>query len=321
MNILLINDTSRSTNFGCIATSRGLHVLFEEHRVISVFAEEVHRLNWLAGGTWLSRLLVFPGTLFDRVISSVYDGVVGHDKALQKKIAGADMVVVNGEGSIHHRRPSSWTLMAIIRAAREYGKPVQVVNVTFDGLGPEDIRTLRMVNRIVVRETASSDYLNTLGLEHAVGADAAWIFLEKEAAEMKGIASGRAKNERTLLTIGATGGAPPEDLPLPEKSETWYLRVDSADEAHLTALEGRVAFGGVIQVSGGPEAPKRILSSMADFDRLISGRHHANIFAYHLGLDVVLLPCPTHKLQGTHDQFRAAGERVYELAKKNKISL
>jgi polysaccharide pyruvyl transferase WcaK-like protein len=226
-------------------------------------------------------------------------------------------VLINGEGSIHHRRPSARTLLAVGVIAQRMGKPVHLVNATLAGLAPSDLETLGQWDRIVVREPRSSDYLSAHGIRHTLGADAAWICLRHRAPNLRRAGPRAGNRGRVLVTAGAVRSTVALASWLSElDGEVWYLRVDKADDRHLAELPGaRIA--GTVDARAFGDDSVGLLDRLRDFDRIISGRHHLNIFAYYLGIPVTVLPGNTYKTEGTRDAYDAHGDAIFGFAERN----
>ena len=78
----------------------------------------------------------------------------------------ADIVVVNGEGTIHHtaERKRARQLVQLAELAEEKNVPAVLANATLEALAPAEIEGLRRFSAIFVRESRSHAYLGELDI-------------------------------------------------------------------------------------------------------------------------------------------------------------
>lgn len=138
--IALFNDTSRSGHFGCDA-------------VVDTILSVVR----------------------DRGGAVVYRHPVGQDwrgdAVAQDHMKQSDIVIVNGEGTIHHSAAGAVALSAVAPFARSLNKPVFLINATIQDNDASVVEGLSAFDGIWVRETRSSDELRRLGLSHDLCGD------------------------------------------------------------------------------------------------------------------------------------------------------
>ena len=125
----IFNDTSTSGHFGCTA-------------VMNTLVSELER----------------------RQIKPSYLWPVGLDwQPYKAKLEQAepDMIIVNGEGTIHHstERKRTRDLLAVAPYAKSQGKPAHLVNASITALDASAIEALRAFDTIHVRESESRQYL------------------------------------------------------------------------------------------------------------------------------------------------------------------
>ncbi|MBL8800201.1 MAG: polysaccharide pyruvyl transferase family protein [Planctomycetia bacterium] len=156
MRILLINDTSKQSNWGCRATSFQLRRMLAAggHEIVeSVLVTELsHPHGWRLP---LGCLFRKPITLFDCVPARLsqfptYANRVLRGQAtlkgpestrvlnLRQALEQCDLVFINGEGSIHgNRRVAKAILFVAYVAKTVFGKPCVLTNHTADLGNPE----------------------------------------------------------------------------------------------------------------------------------------------------------------------------------------
>jgi polysaccharide pyruvyl transferase WcaK-like protein len=140
---IILNDTSISGHPGCVLVMQNLRASLQKHR-ISIIASFPLGIDFVS----------VPGST--------------------QKIKSADLVIINGEGTLHHtaNRPFARRLLTSIdRIKAVKPVPVFVVNATIEALAPEDLETLSRADGIYVRETASLNYLEGNGLQAKLAAD------------------------------------------------------------------------------------------------------------------------------------------------------
>ncbi len=108
--VLIVNDTRVDGHHGCTAVMTALERLLEAHGfVISA--------RWSAHTDWRG------------------------DPGFAHALAGARLVVVNGEGTIHHDRPAGRRLVELGAAARAEGVPSALINTGWEANG-EDLAAM-----------------------------------------------------------------------------------------------------------------------------------------------------------------------------------
>jgi len=83
----------------------------------------------------------------------------------------ADIVVVNGEGTIHHDQPSAKNLVCVARFCKERKIPVVLINSIFEMNSDDIVKEVRYFDRIYVRESKSQKELSLYGIQSIVVPD------------------------------------------------------------------------------------------------------------------------------------------------------
>ncbi|MEX0760738.1 MAG: polysaccharide pyruvyl transferase family protein, partial [Tistlia sp.] len=172
MRALLINDTERWYHWGCTATSRGLKALIaERHELIG--SVTIERATGLVEAPTGPQQFVEPG-FFERHAAA--------NPEVFETVAAAELVVVNGEGTLHGVRRSVGSLLYLIWAAKRHlGKTVWLVN---HSAYPDDAtipprppiasfyaRVYRELDYVAVREPVSHALMRGLGIPAVQSAD------------------------------------------------------------------------------------------------------------------------------------------------------
>jgi polysaccharide pyruvyl transferase WcaK-like protein len=137
----IFNDTSVSGHYGCTAVIGTLIAALAERNTEAAYL-------WPVATDWQ-----------------------GHTAYLEAH--RSNMIVVNGEGTIHHsaERKRTRDLCAIARYASDRQIPVHLVNASISDLEMTTIEAISLFDTIHVRETASQDYLNEYGIAATVVPD------------------------------------------------------------------------------------------------------------------------------------------------------
>ena len=211
-------------------------------------------------------------------------------------LRSADLVVINGEGVIHHHGMTAWTLLCIGSLAKRSGKKVLLANSTIQSMGFYTARgMLSDVDHVWVRDWFSHLYLERLGVNHTVAADCAAV------AEYDEISESSVGREPRGILLSAGVGVRRDfveklvDMLRLDGRDLAYLNVDKADAGHREMLRRR----GVHIVDGAHLDWRRMPAFLQRYSLVISGRHHLNTFAILSGVPFVPIGSNSWKIQGT----------------------
>ena len=138
---VIINDTSYEFHHGCETVVANIKKLLQRQQ-IQVTATNPVNVDWR------------------------------HNHSFRKKMATADLVVVNGEGSIHHAKPRAARLIAVAEYMQQrQGTPVVLINSTCQENGPELTAKMKFFTRIYVRESFSQRDLKKSSISSQVVPD------------------------------------------------------------------------------------------------------------------------------------------------------
>lgn len=148
--VALFNDTGRWPHVGCRAVSDG-HDRMLARAGFTVTLRAYH-------GEW--------GSLVSRLRTCRRQA----ERALRAQLAPRPLVIVNGEGTLHHG--GGRALLAVLRGAQAWGCRTALVNAVVQALDPDAWPVLARLTRCTVRDAASSAYLTAHGIAHQVVSDA-----------------------------------------------------------------------------------------------------------------------------------------------------
>ncbi len=188
MRALLIGDTSSRTNWGCRATSLGLRNLIEARAELTGVIDLKTGADPNHTATPAQRVLrrvrprpPFPDITPANLTSVAKDLVRGRvAPQIADGLGDADVVIVNGEGSILKQKTMGRRALAVARAAAYAGLPVAVVNHSADLADPLMAaiasQVYPVVDDVVVRERPSLRELEGVAsaTPPALAADAAF---------------------------------------------------------------------------------------------------------------------------------------------------
>lgn len=321
MKVLFINNTKNLENIGCQMTSAGLETLLGGHEVESFYAESVFKINQRLISSKAFKILSAPVNKFSRKYFYLVKEYILENKAnLIESIDKNDAVLINGEGSIHHNRITGIVLIAIASIAKDRGKVVHLVNSTVQMLSPVQIREIKRLDRVAVRELYSKHFLLGHGIEAVLAADAAWVYLEEHFPNLKLIGQKENIGSRTLLTLGVAPNYDETKSQLErsglEGSGVDYLVVGEADTKHLEQLKDVVAISAIINADAILRDPSMLTKH---YGRVITGRHHIAILCYFLGTPVTTLPTNTYKIESTIFSLNGSTSREGVVMKTDEV--
>lgn len=138
----LLNDTRTDRHHGCDAVIAAIHQLAADAD-IDIVAHAPARSDWR------------------------------DDPALSDAIDAADLIIVNGEGTIHHDSRGARRLMAAAGYARSRNKKCALINATWAANGPELLDQAKAFDLVFVRESRSAEALLAGGVFSEVVPDLA----------------------------------------------------------------------------------------------------------------------------------------------------
>jgi polysaccharide pyruvyl transferase WcaK-like protein len=268
--VFLVNDTRVDAHHGCTAVMTALERLILRHHM-SISARWPAHIDWR------------------------------NNPEFARALAAARLVVINGEGTIHHDRPSGRRLLEIGSVARAAGIPVALVNTGWEANGPELTSLLANFSLVSARDTQSAAAMRagapsvrvvpdlslcshppaTITPRKGIGfADNVERLRALELARLKGITGGRwlsIHHRRQLHAFLRSGISLRSDIPAPARL------------ARLVFMRH-----GLWQVS--QDDLRKFLAELAGLEFLVSGRFHACTLALVTGTPFVAQASNTGKI-------------------------
>lgn len=224
-------------------------------------------------------------------------------------VEGADLVVVNGEGSIHSDRERARQLLELGEYCAARGTPVALINSVYDRMPAAAAAQVRAFDLVSVREGASAGLLEMQGITAAIVPDLALGWFAEEATRLGLRWQGEAATINLLFT----------DSVLPEMSQRLFEFADATPTNRYVSLHTRLRPRASLarratrwltsrQVAGGRilgrgtaaicPRPADLMRVAAASRGVVTGRFHMVCLALSLGVPVVAFPSNTHKIQG-----------------------
>lgn len=106
-------------------------------------------------------------------ISATYPahGDWSRDAAFLKAAQSSRLVVVNGEGTIHHDRPAGLKLLEVSAWAHAHDIPAVLINTGWEANGPAFAQLAKLFSLVATRDSASADALRAHGVNARVVPD------------------------------------------------------------------------------------------------------------------------------------------------------
>lgn len=278
MSILVLNDTRVDRHHGCYAVMAAIGALLERNALGPV-------RYWPAHTEWR--------------------GSAEFDAAL----AAARLVVINGEGTIHHDRPAGRRLLEAGARARDTGVPVALINTGWEANGPDFVAMLDHFDLLAARDSRSAARMAEGGAEVRVVPDLSlWHARANMPQTVAGTRAGigftdnvdRFKSLALERLRRACGG---ETLVIGHGTAGFggwagFLREGIGlreDIRHPARLAGLVALRHRLWRAGLP-ATDAFLARIARLELLVSGRFHACTLALATGTPVIAQSSNTGKI-------------------------
>lgn len=275
--VVLINDTRADLHHGCWRVMRTL-----EAQLARVGLEVVARAP--AHADWRG------------------------DPAIGEALAEAALVVVNGEGTIHHDRPAGAALLAVGAAAKAAGVPAALINASWDANGPAFARALADFALVSLRESRSAAQVEAAGLAARVVPDLSFFEPVPPPRTRSGVGFTDSVLRNVAIELEAArkrlGG-----LALPIHFNSTGLKGDLknlrdgvakrdlADPAFLfRSLVARLAWR-----AAETRDEADYMARVAALELLVTGRFHAATFALAAGTPVLAVESNTHKIGATFE--------------------
>lgn len=317
---LILNFTGNGYHFGCFGTAREIHTQLQEKGYL---------VNYLtvkiSHGT-----LVIPGKLSDFSSRDFVNNYIRHNNAIYSSIIESDIVVVNGEGTLHRTGRGPIHLLFMMHLAKVVlGRPTYLINHScFPALDGKDAskmyaKVIQSLDGVVPRENYTKRMYDAMSIDSVQGFDSLPLYIDRVGlnAYRKENASLIQENKTVLICGGinyekAAIRSLALNLNKLDKSYRFKFLLGGKQDLAKDEVPIFEAFRNtglvidLVQATSFQEWAETIGSSLF----LVSGRFHYTIAALALGTPVVSYPSNTPKIQAIHELLEHPGSFSWEQA-------
>jgi len=289
---VLINDTRIDQHHGCLIAVSAIYKLAERHGIQIVASSPAH-LDWKT------------------------------DEIFVNAAKCADIIIINGEGTLHHERPAGYWLLEAAPWAQRNGIPIVLINATWQANSQDMLDKLQYFDLISVRESCSAKEILDAGFSCLTVPDLAMLFDWKSGSNRHGIVFTDCvigNHARELNRLRRTHGGSPLNLlfartGLKDITQSLKRFLDRDDLLNIHKLLGALAatrsdyYSQVVQTD-------QFVDAMCSSNLLVTGRFHAMIIALATRSPFLAIPSNTHKIEAT---IRDAGLESWRHVEINNI--
>jgi hypothetical protein len=230
------------------------------------------------------------------------------DRAVLAALERAALVVVNGEGTLHHDRPAAARLLAIGAHARALGLPAALINASWQDNGPALGQTLGDFALVSARESRSAAQMKAAGVEARVVHDLSLFETVRPPAHRQGVGftdsvlrQAAVELDRARRRLG--GRALPIHFSPPGLAGAlWNLRQGAARQDLLHPLFLTRSLAARLASRAGESADDAAyMARVSALSLMVTGRFHAAAFALAAGTPVLAVESNTHKIGATFE--------------------
>ena len=273
--IVVINDTRADLHHGCSRVMRTLEILLAANGLKVIAAAPTHT-DWRT------------------------------DSNVMAALPYARLVVVNGEGTIHHDRPAGRRLLEVGAKARSLGVPAALINASWQANSAPLAAMLNDFAIVSVREQMSARDIEAAGGQCRVVPDLSLYLPVPDAPARQGVGFTDSVLRETALDLEAArkrlGGRPvPIQFSPPGLAgKLRFVRegVGKSDLARPGFLARTIA-GRLTAHAAQIQGDEAYMARLAALDLLVTGRFHAATFALAAGTPLLAVESNTHKITAT----------------------
>ncbi len=303
--ILMVNfPTEIYSNWGCAASSQALGSLVKRKYPGAEIRKEP--IFWEKNPEEIST----PLNPLD--LDEYFDKWVAGDPEFFRNYKWADMIIVDGEGTLHdfpdmENHPEPLRILArAYGAKRKFGKKVEIVNHTVsfveNEFHPLINKVYNSVDYVSVREPLSKEFLNSIGVDAVLASDAAWLAKGSSKERAKELLkSNSVSKPYFIFFLSQLVKAPAQktrefisslrDL---TKMEMIAFAAIDGEKARLDEARKDHDFP-IFDLATGY---KDVIALCGEAEFVVSGRFHASIFSAIAGTPFLMTRSNTYKMEG-----------------------
>jgi len=281
---VVLNDTSRHGHHGCALVMQTISSLATAHG-IEIIATCPLRIDW----------------------RNQPDVVAAMERA--------QLIIVNGEGTIHHDAPAGRTLLRAGVFARERGKVAALINMTWEANSASLTEFARSFDLVSVRESASAAELGLARIQCRLTPDLAlWSIAPRpEQQPRKGVAfTDNVVTGRTLAQYAAMRRLGARPLSLLHGQGQRYLA--GSFRRYLRAGASLAAAWNAAAADHASQHPDigRFLKQVRSRALIVTGRFHMVIMCLATSTPFLAVSSNTHKIDAVLSDVGLAHRKVAE---------
>lgn len=196
------------------------------------------------------------------------------DPAALAAIADADLVLVNGEGTIHHGKPTAVSLARLGPHCARIGKPCFVINATIQANSREVMNDLAACSGLWVREGRSAEEAARSGIDAEICGDLSFFHVlpQHQGVGGRGLVLDAAHPDVTAALRGIAARLRADFVAMRhnKKGMKSYKR---------SALRRRYETGKPTEIVAGIDTFQKFAAFLARRPFLVTGRFHGLCFA------------------------------------------
>ncbi|MDN3646957.1 polysaccharide pyruvyl transferase family protein [Pontixanthobacter aestiaquae] len=276
VDTVLLNDTRIDLHHGCTTVIETIGTLSEANNM-RIIAKSPAHTDWRANAE------------------------------ITSAIERADLVIVNGEGTIHHDRPAGKKLLEVGAYAKSKNTKAALINSTWQANDAESLHALENFDIITVRERASHAELTGHGIDARRIPDLALYHKPAASAQRSGVGyCDNVQGQKALELYNrmwALGGEPLPIVQLPFEPMTtlrWLLRFGASKSAIFNPFHAVPALRATLQDYREQEPNRDVTTAQVAAKNLVlTGRFHMLIFCLAARTPMLALSSNTHKNEAT----------------------
>ncbi|MBP1626350.1 MAG: Polysaccharide pyruvyl transferase [Holophagaceae bacterium] len=215
----------------------------------------------------------------------------GHLAAVRRALPKADIVIINGEGTMHHDQPSAQSLAEAGILAHQMGKPLALINTVWEQNSL--VNTLLPCAKLIyARESRSAAQIRQAGYLSMVAPDLSLttpphlVFQTQKACGSQVVVLDDVRWDLTLLLARFA-----------KKHGFPFFRM--AGRPSLRSRPSLQAWGDLFcEGALGSSLNKRNITAIYQSEIIVTGRFHGACLAILAGRPFLALPSNTHKIHG-----------------------
>lgn len=317
---LILNFTGNGYHFGCFGTAREIYAQLQEKGYL---------VNYLtvkiSHGT-----MVVPKKLSDFSSREFVNKYITNNNAIYSSIIESDIVVVNGEGTLHRLAKGPIHLLFMMHLSKLIlRKPTYLINhscfPTLDGKDNTKVyaKIIKELDGVVPREQLTKQFYDQVGISAELGFDSLPLYFDRaglgnarstlkgsgkivlagginySAAAVKSLSQAMNKLDKTIafqFLLGGKQDLAKDEIPIYEAYRKAGLIIELVEAKTFSHW----------------------VETIATAKGLISARFHYTIAAFALGTPVISMPSNTPKIEAIHELLGHGG--AFSWAEAGKLA-